>query len=114
MLTQQVVRSLQALAKGDATARKQVAQSTQQAAQENAKATKELVGTVKESVAEEKKSFNIFSNISKGISRLIQQEQLSQEFEKSRARKLESILEKKNLAAVWILHKQDKKQNLMQ
>ena len=99
MLTQQVVRSLQALAKGDATARKQVAQSTQQAAQENAKATQELVGTVKESVAEEKKSFNIFSNISKGISRLIQQEQLSQEFEKSRARKLESILEKKNLAA---------------
>ena len=99
MLTQQVVKSIEALAKGDATARKQVAQSTQQAAQENAKATQELVGTVKESVAEEKKSFNIFSNISKGISRLIQQEQLSQEFEKSRARKLESILEKKNLAA---------------
>tara|TARA_B100001057_G_scaffold163930_1_gene164559 strand:- start:6826 stop:9165 length:2340 start_codon:yes stop_codon:yes gene_type:complete len=88
LLTSQVIKSINALASGNAETVKEVRQNVQQA-RETAKATKELEKTTAQSVQEEKKSFNIFSNIYKGIERLVRVEELQNTLQEKRTKALE-------------------------
>ena len=94
VLTSDVSRRVDGLKAGTANSLK-VLQETLGQAEANKKATEDLKNITKSQIQEEKTSRNIFGNIYKGIQDLVQQEKITEEYERKRHAALVDSLTKK-------------------